>query len=251
MLPQEFILQVIQANPIESVAGSYVQLTRTGSKLKCKCPFHPDSTPSCVLYPENNSFYCFGCHVGGSVITFVQNIESLSFPEAVKYLADRAGINLPEAEETPEERQLSSFKSKVMECLKSAAVFYYKRLYSPEGKHGLDYLRNRGLTDETIKSFGLGYSGKGYDQAVSYLRSKGFPDKVIDAAYAKVEADRTEMIQRLRSLDILSGDPLAFFDALLEAEDFDTPDTDIIGKKFMFAVYLELWQEILGYSRSY
>lgn len=179
---EEIIDEVRLRNDIVDVIGSVVKLKRSGANYFGLCPFHNEKTGSFSVSPDKQMYYCFGCGAGGNVISFVMDYENYSFPEAVKYLADRAGINLPEAEETPEEKQLSSFKSKVMECLKSAAVFYYKRLYSPEGKHGLDYLKNRGLTDETIKAFGLGYSGKGYDQAVSYLKSKGFSDKVIEAA---------------------------------------------------------------------
>ena len=178
----ELIDEIRAANNIVDVIGSAVKLKRSGANYFGLCPFHSEKTGSFCVSPERQTYHCFGCDAGGNVISFVMDYENYSFPEAVKYLADRAGITLPETEETPEEKEAASFRSDVLDCLKSAAVFYYKRLYSPEGKKGLDYFRKRGLTDKTIKSFGLGYSGKGFDQAVSYLKSKGFTDKVINAA---------------------------------------------------------------------
>ncbi len=178
----ELIDEIRAANNIVDVIGSAIKLKRSGANYFGLCPFHNEKTGSFCVNPDRQTYHCFGCDKGGNVITFVMDYENYSFPEAVKYLADRAGIMLPKKEETAEEKEAASFRSRIMECLKQAAVFYYHRLYSPEGKHGLDYLKGRGLTDETIKSFGLGYSGKGFDQAVSYLRSKGFDDKVIQAA---------------------------------------------------------------------
>lgn len=178
----ELVDEIRSANDIVDVIGGSVKLKRKGANYFGLCPFHSEKTGSFCVNPERQTYHCFGCDKGGNVISFVMEYENYSFPEALKYLADRAGINLPEQEETKEEKEEALFKSRVMECLKSAAVFYYKRLYSPEGKTGLDYLRKRGLTDETIKNFGLGFSGKGFDQAVSYLKNKGFDNKVIDAA---------------------------------------------------------------------
>ena len=182
MLPQEFILQVIQANPIESVAGSYVQLTRAGSKLKCKCPFHPDSTPSCIFYPENNSFYCFGCHVGGSVINFVQNIEALSFPEAVKMLAERAGLTVPADDRSMEEaRREENFRRRLLALNRSAARFYYEQLTGAD-KRGLLYLKERALKPETIRKFGLGYAGEQWDSLRQAMLAQGYTDDELIAA---------------------------------------------------------------------
>ncbi|MBO5552275.1 MAG: DNA primase [Lachnospiraceae bacterium] len=178
----ELIEEIRSRNDIVDVIGSAVKLKRSGSNYFGLCPFHSEKTGSFSVNREKQMFYCFGCGAGGNVISFVMDYENYSFNEAVKYLADRAGISLPEAEESPEEKREASFKLSVMECLKSAAVFYYKRLYTPEGRPGLEYLKKRGLSDDTIRSFGLGYSGKGFDRTVTYLRTKGFEDKVIQAA---------------------------------------------------------------------
>ncbi len=178
----EIIEEIRSANDIVDVIGSAVKLKRSGANYFGLCPFHSEKTGSFCVSPLRQTYHCFGCDAGGNVISFIMEYENYSFPEALKYLADRAGIRLPEIEETEEEKKAASFRNRVMECLKTAAVFYYKRLYSPEGKTGLDYLKKRGLSDETIRSFGLGYSGKGFDQAVKYLRSKGFADDVINAA---------------------------------------------------------------------
>ena len=182
MLPQEFILQVIQANPIESVAGSYVQLTRTGSKLKCKCPFHPDGTPTCVFYPENNSFYCFGCHVGGSVITFVQNIESVSFMEATKMLAERAGLTLPADDRSSDEiRRQENFRRRLLSLNRSAAKFYFEQLTGAD-KRGLLYLKNRELKPEIIRKYGLGYAGDQWDSLCRAMLAEGYTEDELIAA---------------------------------------------------------------------
>ncbi len=178
----ELIDEIRSANDIVDVIGSAVRLKRSGANYFGLCPFHNEKTASFCVNPIRQTYHCFGCDAGGNVISFVMDYENYSFPEAVKSLADRVGISLPEVDETPEEKAAASFKSKVLECLKAAAIYYYKRLYSSEGKTGLDYLKRRGLTDETIKNFGLGFSGKGFDQAITYLRSKGFSDKVIDSA---------------------------------------------------------------------
>ncbi len=192
----ELIDEIRAANDIVGVIGSAVKLKRSGSNLFGLCPFHNEKTGSFCVNPVRQTYHCFGCDAGGNVITFVMEYENYSFPEAVKYLADRAGIKLPEIEETEEEKRAASFKSKVMECLKSAAVFYYKRLRSAEGRIGLEYFKKRGLTDETIRSFGLGFSGKGYDQAVKYLKAKGFSDKVIDAAGLCIISEKHGMTDR-------------------------------------------------------
>lgn len=175
-------MQVIQANPIESVAGSYVQLQRAGSKLKCKCPFHPDNTPSCVFYPENNSFYCFGCHVGGSVITFVQNIESVSFLEAVKMLAERAGMTIPANDRSmAEAKREEEFKRRLLALNRSAARFYFNQLTGAD-KRGLLYLKERALLPETIRKYGLGYAGDKWDGLRQAMHAEGYSDEELITA---------------------------------------------------------------------
>ncbi|MCR5774979.1 MAG: DNA primase [Lachnospiraceae bacterium] len=181
-IKDEVIDEIRSRNDIVDVIGSVIKLKRKGANYFGLCPFHNEKTGSFCVSPQRQTYHCFGCDAGGNVISFVMEYENYSYPEALRYLAERAGIEIPEAEETPEEKREARFKGRVLECLKDAAIYYYKKLYSPEGRIGLEYFRNRGLTDGTIKSFGLGYSGKGRDQTVRYLKSKGYTDKEINAA---------------------------------------------------------------------
>ena len=174
--------EIRQRNDIVDVIGEAVKLKRSGANYFGLCPFHNEKTGSFCVNKERQTYHCFGCGAGGNVITFVMDYENFSFPEAVEHLAKKVGIELPEYEETEEEKRGRTFKEQVLECLKTCAVYYYKRLYSPEGRLGLEYLRKRGLTDETIRSFGLGFSGRGYTDAVDHLKKKGFSDEIIDAA---------------------------------------------------------------------
>ena len=175
----EVIEEVRQSNEIVSVISSYVRLKRQGANYFGLCPFHSERSPSFSVSPSKQIYYCFGCGAGGSVITFIMEYENYSFPEAVKYLADRAGIALPEEEPDDAERRERSKKAALYEINKEAAYFYYAMLKNPAGKDGLDYLTGRGLSEETIRHFGLGFSGRYSDQLVKYLRQKGYSDELI------------------------------------------------------------------------
>ncbi len=240
MLPQEFILQVIQANPIESVAAGYVQLQRAGSKLKCKCPFHPDSTPSCMFYPENNSFYCFGCHVGGSVITFVQNIESLSFLEAVKMLAERAGLTVPADDRSmAEAKREEDFRRRLLALNRSAAKYYFTQLTGGD-KRGLLYLKERALMPETIRKYGLGYAGDQWDGLRQAMHAEGYTDDELIAANLCSRSQRTGGIyDRFRSRVMfpifdLKGSVIAFGGRTIEKDGepkyLNSSDTPVFKK---------------------
>ena len=184
---EDLIEKIRSSNDIVDVIGSVVRLKRSGSNYFGLCPFHNEKTGSFCVTPSKQIYYCFGCGAGGNVISFVMEYEHYGFQEAIKFLGERAGIALPEAEATEEEKRAAWHKKRILECLKTCAVFYYKRLYQPEGKIGLEYLKKRGLSDETIKNFGLGYSGKGYDQAVKYLKSKGYTDQeIMDAGLCTI-----------------------------------------------------------------
>jgi len=240
MLPQEFILQVIQANPIESVAGSYVQLSRSGSRLKCKCPFHPDGTPSCVLYPENNSFYCFGCHVGGSVITFIQNIESISFMEAVKMLAERAGMTVPEDDRSmAEARREEENRRRLLALNRAAAKYYYTQLTGAD-KRGILYLKERALLPETIRKYGLGYAGESWDGLREAMHAEGYTDEELLSANLCTRSARNGMLyDRFRKRVIfpifdLKGSVIAFGGRTIEKDGepkyLNSSDTPVFKK---------------------
>ncbi len=178
---QDFIDRLKYANRIEDVMGSYVQLKRAGSSLKCLCPFHSERTPSCTVYPDTDSFYCFGCGAGGDVVTFIMKIENLDYYEAVKYLAERSGIAMPEDERFGQGADLK--KKRLYEMNRQAARFFYRNLKTPEGKKGLEYLLGRGLKLETIKKFGLGVAIDKWSALKDHLLSLGFyENELVDAS---------------------------------------------------------------------
>lgn len=179
--PELFIQELKQNNPIDSVMSSYVSLIRRGRSCVCLCPFHSEKSPSCTLYLENNSFYCFGCGAGGDVITFVMKIENLGYVEAIKFLAERAGMAMPEdAKNNESSRQ----KSRILEINRTAARFFFDTLTrSPDGEKGRRYFAERQLSAATITKYGLGYAPNGWYNLSNHLRSKGFSDEEMISAF--------------------------------------------------------------------
>lgn len=178
-LPESFIQELISRNDIESVASTYVNFKRRGKNLVGLCPFHGEKTPSFNLYPENNSFYCFGCGVGGDVITFVKKIENLDYIDAVKFLANRSGMQMPE--DTRDDRT-SYLRMRILEANREAARFFHAQLSTSAGRIALAYYRKRGYTDATIRHFGLGFAPPEWDALGKALRAKGFKDEELQAA---------------------------------------------------------------------
>lgn len=172
-LSDDFIYRLRAENPIEDVFGSYTLLRRQGSNFKCLCPFHSERTPSCTVYRDTQSFYCFGCGAGGDVITFIKRIENLNYIEAVRFLADRAGLTVPE--NNYNDKTLKE-KSKTFEINRETANFYYKNLLSGDDKRGLAYFKSRNLLPQTIKKYGLGYAPDSWNSLRDHLRSLGFKD---------------------------------------------------------------------------
>ena len=170
-IPQSIIEEIKYKSDIESVVSSYITLKRRGKNLIGLCPFHGEKTPSFTIYPENGSFYCFGCKAGGDVFTFTKLIENLDYIDAVKLLAERCGVAVVENER---DDSLHNLKNTILEINRETARFYYANLFKPEGKWALDYYLSRGLTPETIKSFGLGVALSDWDTLVKHLKSKGF-----------------------------------------------------------------------------
>lgn len=170
-IPQSIIEEIKYKSDIESVVSSYITLKRRGKNLIGLCPFHGEKTPSFTIYPENGSFYCFGCKAGGDVFTFTKLIENLDYIDAVKLLAERCGVAVVENER---DDSLHNLKNTILEINRETARFYYANLFKPEGKWALDYYLSRGLTTETIKSFGLGVALSDWDTLVKHLKSKGF-----------------------------------------------------------------------------
>ena len=178
--PDELIEEVRAKNDIVSVISGYVRMQKKGSSYFGLCPFHNEKSPSFSVAPAKQMYYCFGCGAGGNVITFVMEYENATFQEAVKMLADRAGISLPEMEYTEEARRKESRRTTLLEIQKEAAKYYYYMLRSPRGKTGHQYLEGRQLTEETMKKFGLGYADGTGSDLTAYLKSKGYSDELIN-----------------------------------------------------------------------
>ncbi|MCI6421362.1 MAG: DNA primase [Blautia sp.] len=178
----DLIEEIRMKNDIVDVISGYVRLQKKGSSYFGLCPFHNEKSPSFSVSPGKQMYYCFGCGAGGNVFTFIMEYENFTFMEAVKYLADRAGIKLPEQEYSREARAAADLKTVLLEVNKKAASFYYYQLRQESGKQAYDYLKNRALSDETMKAFGLGYSSKYSDSLYRYLKEKGYSDQILKEA---------------------------------------------------------------------
>ena len=170
-IPADIVNEVKYRNDIESVISSYVELKKRGKNLVGLCPFHNEKTPSFTVYPENGSFYCFGCGVGGDVFSFIKLIENLDYADAIRYLAEKSGISIIETER---DNSLQAMRNKIYDINRETAKFYHSYLMSEEGKWALSYLTGRGLKISTIKHFGLGAAPDSWDMLLKHLKSKGF-----------------------------------------------------------------------------
>ncbi len=178
-----FLEELRDRNDIESVISSYVVLKRQGKILKGLCPFHNEKTPSFTVYPDTKSFYCFGCGAGGEVINFIRRIENYDFIEAVKFLAERAGMQMPE---DGYDDSVAKHRQRILAANREAARFFHSTLVSPKGKAGLDYFLGRGLSMSTIKHFGLGYAPDSWHDLLNHMKSKGFTsNELFDADLVK------------------------------------------------------------------
>lgn len=176
---EEQIEEVRAANDIVNVVGSYVKLKRSGSNYIGLCPFHNEKTPSFSVNSTRQMYKCFGCGAGGNVITFVMEYENYTFKEAMETLADRAGITLKQQEIDAEHKEQESIRMRLLEINRKAAGYYYAKLKSPQGRIGYEYLTSRGLSDETIRRFGLGYAGQGKGELYRYLKYEGYDDDIL------------------------------------------------------------------------
>ncbi|MCR4938125.1 MAG: DNA primase [Lachnospiraceae bacterium] len=180
--PEELIDEIRNKNDIVDVISGHVALKKSGRRYTGLCPFHSEKTGSFSVDQDKQLYYCFGCHAAGNVFTFVEQYENMTFPEAVKYLADRARIELPEINYTDEMKQQRDRKGKLLEVMYEAEKYFFHQLKTPEGALGLKYFKSRELDDEIIKSFGLGYSLQRSHDIVDYLRQKGYDDELIREA---------------------------------------------------------------------
>lgn len=177
--PDETIEEIRSRTDIVAFISSYIDLKRRGANYVGRCPFHSEKTPSFSVNPSRQMYHCFGCGTGGNVFTFAMEYDNLTFPEAVQMLAKRCGVSLPEAEESEESRKQDSIKKRVLDIQNDAGVFYYSVLKSDKDRAGYRYFTGRGLTDDTIRKFGLGYSGK-TGGLYRYLKGKGYSDSELN-----------------------------------------------------------------------
>ena len=182
-MSDSFLQELKMKTDIEDVISTYVTLKRRGATLVGLCPFHNEKTPSFTVYPATQSFYCFGCGAGGDAITFVKKIENLDYLDAVKTLAQRAGLQMPQE---GFDDSLSKRRRRILEMNREAARFYHSVLLSPEGKVGYDYYIGRALSAATINHFGLGFAPNQWDALLKHMRAKGYqPAELVDAGLAR------------------------------------------------------------------
>lgn len=179
MYSREVIDEVISRNDIVDVISGYVKLKKNGSSYTGLCPFHNEKSPSFSVSGQRQLYHCFGCGVGGNVITFVMEYENMTFLEAVKMLGERAGVALPQTSMSEEDRKERGIRDRLLEINKIAATYYYRQLRSEKGKNGLDYLKKRELSDSTINSFGLGYATQSTGNLYKLLKDKGYDDDIL------------------------------------------------------------------------
>ena len=176
---QELVEEIRSRSDIVDVISGYIRLQRKGSNYVGVCPFHNDRNPSMSVNQPRQIYHCFSCGAGGDVFKFVMDYEGLTFPEAMRTLADRAGVELPRQEYSEEAKQQADLKTQILELNRLAAKYYYYMLRQPAGKQGWDYLTGRSLSADTIKRFGLGYASKYSDDLYRYLKNKGYSDQLL------------------------------------------------------------------------
>ena len=195
-LPPDFLERLRQRTDIEDVVSGYVQLRRRGRMLVGLCPFHGEKTASFMVYKDTQSFFCFGCEMGGDAITFIKNIENLSYMEAAKFLAAKAGLPLPE---DGYDDRASKERKEILDACKEAARFFYAALQSPAGENAKKYITGRGLKEETIIKYGLGYAPDTWDSLYKHLRSKGFSDYILYKAALITKTSKGNFIDQFRN----------------------------------------------------
>lgn len=232
----EFLRELDSHSPIDEIASSYVNLKRRGKNLLGLCPFHNEKTPSFNIYPENNSFYCFGCNKGGSVFQFVMGVENLAFTDAVRWLAQRAGMQVPEDHV---DDGVSRLRNRIREINRESGRFFYNTLVSPEGKNGMKYFaEKRGLDMRTIRRFGLGYSPESGFALTNHLRDMGYTrDELVASDMVRISKNGN-LYDRYRGRVMfpifdLRGNVVAFGGRILTDEKpkyINTADTAVYNK---------------------
>ena len=230
-----FIQQLKQYSDIERIISGYVPLSRKGRNLSGLCPFHSEKTPSFFVYPQTQSFYCFGCGAGGDVITFIRRIENLEYMEAVRFLAEKCGLTVPDSQQE-DERAVQ--RRRILEINRETARFFHAQLMSEQGKQAYDYLTRRGRDRKIIRHFGLGYAPEGWRVLSDYLKTKGFTDEEMVAANVAVNSKRGSVYDRFRNRVMfpiidLRGNVVGFGGRALDdqgAKYLNTSDTPVFKK---------------------
>ena len=245
--PPSFIDELVARNPIEDVVGHYVSLKRSGGNLFGLCPFHGEKTASFSVSPDKGIYYCFGCHKGGGVINFQMEIEGLSYPDAVRALAKRVGMQVPE-----DEQYQSRYRAqeRLWALSKEAARFFYSRLYAPEGAEALAYARGRGMPKSTLTTFGIGYAPDTWDSLVKAMEAKGYTEQeLIDSGLVTKSQKNGNIYDRFRDrlmfpiIDV-RGNVIGFGGRIMKndqdaAKYLNSPETLIFNKrKNLFALNL-------------
>ena len=237
--PPAFLDELTARNPIEDVVGQYVTLKRSGSNLFGLCPFHGEKTASFSVAPDKGIYYCFGCHKGGSVINFQMEIEGLSYPDAVRALAKRAGMEVPE-----DEQYQSRYRQqeRLWALHKEAARFFHSQLYAPVGAEALNYALGRGMNKYILTTFGVGYAPDSWDSLVNALRKKGYTDQELrDSGLVTVSRKNGNLFDRFRDrlmfpiIDV-RGNVIAFGGRVIKkdseaAKYLNSPETLIFNKR--------------------
>ncbi len=177
--PEEIVQEVRSRADIVDVIGQYVNLKKKGANYFGLCPFHGEKTASFSVNPRMQIFHCFGCGKGGDVIKFTMEYENLTFPEAIKKIADDVGYKLPEVSETAEQKRDNDLRTRLLDINKRAAVYFYNSLRDPKGQTGMSYFRKRELNDDTLRLWGLGYADQSRDGLYRYLKGSGFDDNIL------------------------------------------------------------------------
>ena len=234
--PDEFIRQLQDRADIVDLFSSYAELKRRGRTYVCRCPFHSEKTPSCTIYPDNQSFYCFGCGAGGSIFTFIQKVENVDFKDAVRILAQRTGMELPQP--NPEEQKTANLRRRCLEINRETANFYFLNLLKGPDRSGLQYFAGRKLLPETIKHYGLGFAPDDWHQLRDHLRSKGYHDDEMVAAGVCRQSEKGGVYDYFRNRVMfpiidLSGSVIAFGGRVLDDSKpkyLNTNDTPVFQK---------------------
>ena len=245
--PAAFIDELIARNPIEDVVGQYVNLRRSGSNLFGLCPFHGEKTASFSVAPDKGMYYCFGCHKGGGAVNFMMELEGLSYPDAVRALAKRVGMEVPE-----DEQYQSRYRKqeRLWAANKEAARFFHSKLYAPEGKAALEYAYGRGMPKSVLTAFGIGYAPDSWCDLLDALRQKGYTDEELkDSGLATVSQKNGKLFDRFRDrlmfpiIDV-RGNVIGFGGRIMKKDDnaakyLNSPETLIFNKrKNLFALNL-------------